>query len=80
MKIGASLFTIALGAILTFAVDWSPKGIDLVTVGVILMVVGGVLFLLSLIVLATRSSRGEPLEGQGGIVEERRIYNDDPLP
>ena len=33
-----------------------------------------------MIILATRSSRGEPLEGQGGIVEERRIYNDDPLP
>ena len=79
MKIGASLFVIALGAILTFAVDWSPSGIDLSTVGVILMIVGGVLFLLSLVILATRANRGEPLE-EGGIVEERRIYNDDPLP
>ena len=80
MKIGASLFVLALGAILAFAVDWTPSGIDLKTVGVILMIVGGVLFLLSMIILATRGSRGEPLEGQGGIVEERRIYNDDPLP
>jgi hypothetical protein len=79
VKIGASLFVIALGAILTFAVDWSPSGIDLATVGVILMIVGGVLFLISLIILATRGSRGAPLE-EGGIVEERRIYNDDPLP
>jgi len=62
-----------------FAVDWSPSGIDLATVGIILMIVGGVLFLLSLIILATRANRGEPLES-GGIVEERRIYNDDPLP
>lgn len=77
MKIGASLFVFAIGAILTFAVDWSPSGIDLATVGIILMLVGGVLFLLSLIILATR--RGRPVEG-GGIVEERRIYNDDPLP
>ena len=80
MKIGASLFLIALGAILTFAVDWSPRGIDLDTVGVILMIVGGILFLISLAILASRGSRGEPLEGTGGIVEERRIYNDDPLP
>ena len=79
MKIGASLFTIAVGAILAFAVDWSPSGIDIATVGVILMIVGGVLFLISLIILATRANRGEPLE-PGGIVEERRIYNDDPLP
>ncbi len=79
MKIGASLFVIALGAILAFAVDWSPSGIDLETVGIILMIVGGVLFMLSLIILATRANRGEPLE-EGGIVEERRIYNDDPLP
>jgi hypothetical protein len=79
VKIGASLFVFAVGAILTFAVDWSPRGIDLATVGVILMIVGGVLFLLSLIILATRANRHEPLE-PGGIVEERRIYNDDPLP
>jgi hypothetical protein len=78
VKIGASLFVFAVGAILTFAVDWSPKGIDLGTVGIILMIVGGVLFLLSLIILATRASRGEPLEP--GIVEERRIYSDDELP
>jgi len=79
MKIGASLFVIALGAILTFAVDWSPRGIDLDTVGVILMIVGGILFLISLAILTTRANRGAPLE-PGGIVEERRIYNDDPLP
>ena len=79
MKIGASLFVIAIGAILTFAVDWSPSGIDLDTVGVILMIVGGILFMISLIILATRANRGEPLE-TGGVVEERRIYNDDPLP
>ena len=79
MKIGASLFVIAIGAILTFAVDWSPRGLDLDTVGVILMIVGGILFLLSLVILATRANRGQPLES-GGIVEEHRIYNDDPLP
>lgn len=75
MNIGVSLFLIAIGAILTFAVDVSISGLDLTTVGIILMIVGGIYFLLSLILLANR--RGRPADG--GIVEERRIYNDDPL-
>jgi len=75
MNIGVSLFLLTIGAILTFAVDVSIRGLDLTTVGIILMIVGGVWFLLTLILLANRG--GRPVEG--GIVEERRIYNDDPL-
>jgi uncharacterized protein DUF6458 len=75
MHIGVGLFLLAIGAILTFAVDVSIRGLDLTTVGVILMIVGGVYFLLALVMLANR--RGRPVDG--GIVEERRIYNDDPL-
>jgi len=40
MATGTSIFLIALGAILTFAVDASISGLDLQTVGVILMVAG----------------------------------------
>ena len=40
MTIGASLFCIAAGAILAFAVTAEVAGIDLHTVGVILMIVG----------------------------------------
>jgi hypothetical protein len=52
LTIGTSLFLIAVGAILKFAVTAHVEGINLHTVGVILMVVGGVglaigLFLLS---------------------------------
>ena len=75
MNLGVSLFLLIIGAILTFAVDVSVSGIDLNVVGIILMTVGGAWFLLSLILLTSR--RGRPAEG--GIVEERRIYNDDPL-
>jgi hypothetical protein len=75
MNIGVSLFLLTIGAILTFAVDVSISGLDLTTVGIILMIVGGVWFLLSLILLANRRGR----VAEGGIVEERRIYNDDPL-
>jgi hypothetical protein len=42
MTIGTSLFLIAVGAILKFAVSVTVEGVDLHTVGVILMVVGGV--------------------------------------
>ena len=37
-----SLFAIAVGAILRYAVTAHPDGIDLVTVGPILIVVGGI--------------------------------------
>lgn len=41
MGIGASLFLIALGAILKFAVSVTTEGFNLNTIGVILMIVGG---------------------------------------
>lgn len=40
MGIGIGIFLIALGAILTFAVDWTVAGLDLHIVGWILMIVG----------------------------------------
>ena len=40
MGIGVSVFLIALGAILTFALEVDAEGINLNTVGIILMVVG----------------------------------------
>lgn len=40
--IGFSLFAIALGAILRFAVTAHPYGIDLSTVGLILIVTGAI--------------------------------------
>jgi hypothetical protein len=49
MGIGVSIFLIAVGAILAFAVDVTTRGIDLNMVGIILMIVGGIGLLLSLI-------------------------------
>jgi hypothetical protein len=40
MTIGASLFTIALGAVLAFAVTAEVAGIDLQVVGYILLAIG----------------------------------------
>jgi multisubunit Na+/H+ antiporter MnhB subunit len=47
--LGVSLLLIAAGAILAFAVSTAVEGVAIVTVGVILMIVGGIglLFLMS---------------------------------
>jgi hypothetical protein len=49
MGIGTSIFLMAVGAILRFAVTVTTNGINLHTVGVILMIVGALGLLLSLI-------------------------------
>lgn len=57
MNVGLSLFVIAVGAILKFAVTAQVAGISLSTVGVILMAVGAVGLLVSLwLVLAGRAT------------------------
>ena len=40
MGIGAGIFLIALGAILTFAVNWHLHGLDLHAIGWVLMIAG----------------------------------------
>ena len=42
MGIGISVFLLAVGAILAFAVDASISGLNLDTIGVILMIVGAI--------------------------------------
>lgn len=49
MGIGVSLFLLALGAILAFAVEVTAEGFNINTIGVILMIVGGLGLLLTLL-------------------------------
>ena len=58
MGIGTSVFLIAVGAILKFAVTASVAGVKLEVVGLILMIVGGVCLLMSLFWLLSRPRRG----------------------
>jgi Domain of unknown function (DUF6458) len=53
MGIGVSIFLIAVGAILAFAVTAEISGLDIQIVGWILMAVGGLGLLLSLIFWST---------------------------
>jgi hypothetical protein len=47
VSVGASLFLIAAGAILRYAVTWRTSDVDVPTVGLILMIVGIVGFIVS---------------------------------
>ena len=50
MGIGISVFLLAVGAILAYAVDVTVSGVDLDTIGVILMIVGAIGLLTSLLI------------------------------
>lgn len=57
MGIGINIFLIAVGAVLTFAVDATVAGLDITVVGVILMVAGAIGLILTLLVFAPRRRR-----------------------
>ena len=70
MGISASLILIAVGAIIAFAVNASVSGLDLNTIGWILMIVGAAGLVLSVIFW---SSWG----GFGGARRRDVVYRDD---
>lgn len=53
MATGFSLVLIAVGAILTWAVNYQVSGVDIDAIGIILMVVGAIGLLFSLLFLAS---------------------------
>jgi hypothetical protein len=68
--IGAGIFMIAVGAILTFAVETdSTEGLNINTIGIILMVVGAIGLLVSALVFGRR----DRIVDGGTTVVERRI-------
>jgi hypothetical protein len=72
--IGTSIFLIAVGAILYFAVNADISGLEISTVGLILMIVGilGLVISLYLMSVATRRRPGDPADGP--VVRERDVY------
>ena len=54
MRVGVGLVLIAIGAILTFAVTGKVSGINIQTVGVVLMIVGVTGMLITLVLLSVR--------------------------
>ncbi len=70
MTIGGSIALILIGAILAFAVEFEVSGIEIQTIGVILMI-GGLIGLVFGLAMLYRA-RG----ARGSVVEERRVIND----
>lgn len=77
MGISLSIFFIAIGAILTWAVSAEVSGIDVTAVGVILLIVGIVGFIASLIFWSSWGGFGGRDAAAGGqnttIVERDRL-------
>ena len=73
MGLGVSIFLIAVGAILAWAVSLDTNGIDLNMVGVILMVVGILGLLLSLIFWSTWGGFGRADRAAGTTVVRERV-------
>lgn len=76
MTIGGSIALIVIGAILRFAITWSPSGIDLQLVGVIVMLGGIIGLIISLAFLMARRRSTSPSTTE--VYEERR-YHEPPV-
>jgi hypothetical protein len=75
MGIGVSVFLVAVGAILTFAVQAQAEGVNLNTIGVILMIVGGVGFLASMLFWSSFAPYGRGRDRE--IVRDREVVDRD---
>lgn len=76
MGIGISIFLIAVGAVLAFGVEVAPRGLDLNTVGVILMIVGSIGIFVNLMIFGggrgsrTTVVRDDPRVVSGTVIDE----------
>jgi hypothetical protein len=70
LPLGTSIFLIAVGAILRYAVTATVSGISLTTVGLILIIVGAIGIVLSLLYMITARPRGR--------VARERVLERDP--
>jgi uncharacterized protein DUF6458 len=77
LGIGTSIFLIALGAVLKYAVTASVEGIDVNVVGVILMVAGVVGLVISLLWMTIWADRTRGRAVDRGVVREREVVDRD---
>jgi hypothetical protein len=66
MRIGFSVFLMAVGAVLTFAVHKTATGVDIHTIGIILMIAGVIGLAATLTIFA-------PRRGVTGVASERTV-------
>jgi hypothetical protein len=73
MTIGASIFLIAVGAILKYAVDVTVSGVEIQTIGLILMIAGVVGLIIGLFLLTTADRRRGVAYDDRDVVREREV-------
>ena len=73
MTIGASIFLIAVGAILRYAVDVTVSGIEIQTIGLILMIAGAVGLIIGLFLLTQADRRREVVYDDRDRIREREV-------
>lgn len=78
MTIGGSIALIVIGAILRFAINWSPAFVNVRVVGLILMIGGAIGLVISLAFLASRRRRASALDETPTEVYEQRRYAETP--
>ena len=74
MGIGSSLFLIAVGAILYFAVDANVSGLEISTVGIILMVIGIIGLIITLFFLGSWRDRRRTVVEERPVARDREYY------
>jgi membrane-bound ClpP family serine protease len=70
MRIGLSIFLIAVGAILRFALETSVEGINLGMTGVILMVVGAIGLVVSMVLWSSASTARRTATADADVVRQ----------
>lgn len=78
MGIGVSLFLIAAGAILKFAVTAEITEVDLSVIGVILMIIGALGLIITLVLTFTRRRTDVIQHGAGGSTGTTYVTPRDP--
>ena len=74
MTIGSSIFLIAVGAILKYAVTATVAGIEIQTIGLILMIAGAIGLIIGLFLLTQGDRRRETvIEDRDPAVRERTV-------
>ena len=74
MGIGTSIFLIALGAILYFAVNVDISGLEVSTIGLILMLVGILGLIISIYYASVATRRRGEVVADRPVARERDIY------
>ena len=77
MRLGTAIVLLALGAILTFALEFDVNGIDLRVVGWILMIVGLLGIVLELVLWAPRRRRVTTTDAYDAPPAARRTTTDE---